>query len=105
MEIPAQNPTGFQVWIQERDGNNCTVGFEGWHDEFTDENAAINCFAFGLSTACRLRIFRCLGTDYKWQVLVQENGEWIPDSETGIFFPTLWLPKKQRDLRNDIISS
>ena len=103
LEIPAQTPIGFRVWIQERD-KNYTVGFEGWHDEFADEEVALKCFAFGLSTACRLRVFRCLGTDYKWQVLVQENGEWVADSETGLFFPTLWLPKKQRDLTNDILT-
>src|SRR5438445_8879468 len=72
LEIPAQTPTGFRVWIQERNGD-ITVGFEGWHEEFTDEEPALKCFAFGLSTACRLRVFRCLSTDYKWQVLVQED--------------------------------
>jgi hypothetical protein len=68
LEIPAQSPTGFRVWIQKRSGG-CTVGFEGWHEEFTDEEEALNCFAFGLSEDCRLRVFRCRGTDYKWQVL------------------------------------
>jgi hypothetical protein len=42
--------------------------------------------------------------DYKWQVLVQEDGQWIADSETGLLFPTLFLPKKQRDLHNDIVA-
>lgn len=103
LEIPAQTSTGFRVWIREQ-GKKITVGFEGWHEEFTDEEAALKCFAFGLSTTCRLRVFRCLGTDYKWQVLVNENGEWVADSETGLLFLTLWLPKRQRVLRNEIIS-
>ena len=102
LEIPAQTPTGFRVWIHERNGD-ITVGFEGWHEEFADEEAALKCFAFGLSTACRLRVFRCLSTDYKWQVLVQKDGQWIAVSETGLLFPTFWLPKKQRDLHNEII--
>jgi len=104
LEIPAQTPTGFRVWIQERSGD-FTVGFEGWHEEFTDEDAALKCFAFGLSTDCRLRVFRCLSTDYKWQVLIQVDGHWVADSETGLLFPTFWLPKKQRDLQNDIINA
>jgi len=82
-----------------------TVGFEGWHEEFTDEAAALNCFAFGLSTACRLRVFRCRGTDYKWQVLHQVDGRWIADSETGLFVFTFWLPREQRELQNDIIKA
>jgi hypothetical protein len=104
LEIPAQSPTGFRVWIREH-GGDITVGFEGWHEEFTDADAALECFAFGLSTSCRLRVFRCLGTDYKWQVLVQSDGQWVVDSETGLLFPTFLLPKKQRDLHNDIIAA
>ena len=103
LEIPAQNPTGFRVWIQEH-GSDFTVGFEGWHEEFTDADAAFKCFAFGLSTARWLRVFRCLNMDYKWQVLVQEDGQWIADSESGLLFPTFFLPKKQRDLHNDIVA-
>jgi hypothetical protein len=101
LEIPAQSPTGFRVWIQDYSGG-FTVGFEGWHEQFTDEDAAFQCFAFGMSTACRLRVFRCLSMDYKWQVLVEVDGEWVADSETGLLFPTFLLPKKQRDLQNDI---
>ena len=59
LEIPAQSSTGFRVWIRES-GSDFTVGFAGWHEEFTDADAAFKCFAFGLSTACRLRVFRCL---------------------------------------------
>ncbi len=104
LEIPAQRPTGFRVWIREG-VSDFTVGFEGWHEEFADGDAAFKCFAFGLSTACRLRVFRCLGMDYKWQVLVQQDGQWIADSETGLLFPTLFLPKQQRDLHNDIVTA
>jgi hypothetical protein len=104
LEIPAQSPTGFRVWIQERLGG-CTVGFEGWHEEFTDEEEALNCFAFGLSEDCRLRVFRCRGTDYKWQVLHHVDGRWVTDSETGMFVFTFWLRKEQRELQNDIIKA
>jgi hypothetical protein len=37
-------PTGF------------TVNFEGWHEEFTSEDEALDCFAFGLSPNCRLAV-------------------------------------------------
>jgi hypothetical protein len=30
LEIPAQSPTGFRVWIHER-ADGYTVGFDGWH--------------------------------------------------------------------------
>ncbi|MES2571322.1 MAG: hypothetical protein V4710_14870 [Verrucomicrobiota bacterium] len=104
LEIPAQSPTGFRVSIYDH-GGHFTVGFEGWHEEFTDAEAALECFAFGLSTSCRLRVFSCFGNDYKWQVLVQVEGEWVAESETGLLFPAFLLPKKQRDLHNDMITA
>ncbi len=57
VSIPAQKPSGFAVSIQE-DGDEFVVAFEGWHERFKDADEALNCFAFGLSTACRLRVLR-----------------------------------------------
>jgi hypothetical protein len=104
LEVPARRVSGFRVWIQERNAG-CTVGFEGWHEEFKDEDSALRCFAFGLSTACRLRVFRCRGTDYKWQVLHQVEGDWVIDSETGLFILTFWFRREERELQNNIINS
>lgn len=104
LEIPAQSPTGFSVWIHEGP-DGCTVGFDGWHEEFTDADEALNCFAFGLSTACRLRVFSREGTDYMWQVLHKVDGQWVADSETGLVVFPFWREGVQRDLQNDIISA
>src|SRR6266852_9891662 len=98
LEIPAQTPTGFRVWIQERSGD-FTVGFEVWHEEFTDEDAALKCFAFGLTTDCRLSVFRCLSTDYKWQVLVHMDGRWVADSETVCYSPRFGYRKSRGTYR------
>lgn len=103
LEISAQSPTGFRVWIQEQP-DGYTVGFDGWHEEFTDGDEAFNCFAFGLSAACRLRVFRRGSTDYKWQVLHQVDGQWVADSETGLFIFPFWRQRVQRELQNDIIN-
>ncbi len=46
---------GFSVWLHERDGA-FVVGFDGWHEHFDSEAEALNCFSFGLSGDCRLKI-------------------------------------------------
>jgi hypothetical protein len=102
LEVPAQSPTGFCVWILDRP-DKYTVGFEGWHEEFEDADEALDCFTFGLSNACLLRIFRRGETDYKWLVLQRENGEWVSDSETGLLLFPFWRRCVQRDLQNDIL--
>jgi hypothetical protein len=102
LEIPAQTPTGFSVWIQER-ADGCTVGFEGWHEEFASPDESLKCFAFGLSRDCLLRVSRRGNVDFKWQVFHQENGKWVADSETGLLVFRFWRRTVRRDLQNDII--
>jgi hypothetical protein len=67
-------PTGF------------TVNFEGWHEEFTSEDEALNCFAFGLSPNCRLAVVLRGHAETKWVVESLKDGKWTPDSETGLLF-------------------
>src|SRR6266496_4410782 len=43
LEVPAQTRNGFRVWIRERAGRD-TVGFEKWHEEFTNAASAFNFF-------------------------------------------------------------
>jgi hypothetical protein len=38
--------------------NTYTVSFAGWHEDFRDKDEALNCFAFGLTTDCRLKEYR-----------------------------------------------
>lgn len=67
-----------------------TVNFEGWHEEFTDEDEALNCFAFGLSQDCRLAVVLRGNTETKWTVERLEDGTWTADSETGLLFQPFW---------------
>src|SRR5688572_10118904 len=51
-----------------------TVSFEGWHEDFDDEEEALNCFVFGLSDECRLKECRRGGFAYKWTVESRQDG-------------------------------
>ena len=51
--VESETPSGFEVWLSENNPWH-TVGFDGWHEEFTGEEEALNCFVFGLSDDYRL---------------------------------------------------
>ena len=104
LEVPAQTRDGFRVWIQQQ-SRHYTVGFEKWHKGFTNAESAFNCFMFGLSDACRLRVLSCGGVDYKWQVQHRLGGRWITDSETGMFLYPFWGKRRERFLQNNIIKA
>ena len=79
--LPASDE-GFTVGLTV-DQDSYTVSFDGWHEEFHEKEDALNCFAFGLSSDCRLKEHRRGNFKYKWTVESKENGKWVP---TGSYF-------------------
>jgi hypothetical protein len=95
--------TGFNASFDV--GNNrYTVSFNGWHEEFEDASEALDCFAFGLSDECRLKEGRRGSSAYRWTVESKQNGEWVADSETGLFFFPFWKRARVVYLQNNLIS-
>jgi hypothetical protein len=80
-----------------------TVSFSGWHEEFQDEQEAIDCFGFGLSERCRLKVLQRGRMSYKWVVQSRTDQGWTSDSETGLIFFPFWLPKRERHLQNHVV--
>jgi|GEM_PF-2755409 len=67
-------PTGFAVSLFVHSDMAYTVYFDSWHEEFTQAEEALECFAFGLSDQCRLKVSKRGGKPYKWTVESQEDG-------------------------------
>jgi len=80
-----------------------TVHFNGWHENFENEEKALNCFAFGLSNECRLKEFRRGSEPYKWTLEYEEDGDWIEDSTVGQFISAFWKKETVHYLQNDLI--
>lgn len=100
--LPASSD-GFGVQLSAG-SNSYVVSFEGWHDDFDREDDALNCFAFGLSSECRLKVWSFAGFDYKWTLEHFEDGAWIEDSTVGLLVVPL-CKRRFRYLQNNIILS
>jgi len=94
---------GFTVWITDLT-SAYRVGFDGWHNEFTDEYEALDRFAFGLSEDCRLEVTSRGTTEYKWTLQAYERGEWVSYDTTGLVFFPYWRRKKVEYRRNYVIA-
>ncbi|HZA65727.1 MAG TPA: hypothetical protein VE592_02195 [Geminicoccaceae bacterium] len=100
--VMPRDESGFEVGLRE-DRDGYTVNFDGWHEAFEDREAALNCFAFGLSSGCRLHVevrgaFRC-----KWVLEYEANGQWYEDSTVGLIFFPFWRRPKTIYLQNHLI--
>jgi hypothetical protein len=67
IEVGPADETGFAVILEET-GDDTTVYFEGWHEDFENLEEAVQCFGFGLSEACRLRVTQRGSSPTGWAV-------------------------------------
>lgn len=93
---------GFDVGVH-LDNHGFTVSFDGWHEHFATEDEALECFAFGLSDACRLEVSYRGELPTSWTVQTFKNGEWISESTTGLLLVPFWRSKSIRHLQNHLI--
>ena len=80
--IEPSNEFGFAASLEVRQGSH-TVSFDGWHEHFESGEEALDCLAFGLSPACRLKIAFRGASACSWTVQSMHAGEWVDDSTVG----------------------
>lgn len=99
--VACDNTESFEVYMF-RSGSEFTVGFDGWHEHFSSEEDALNCFAFGLSEECHLKVVTRGTMDCRWTLQFFEEGSWQDDTETGLIFVPFWKKAKTEYRRNTI---
>ncbi|MEX2247412.1 MAG: hypothetical protein WEC75_12090 [Dehalococcoidia bacterium] len=104
IEILPVAADGFSVSLRVA-ADRFGVSYEGWHEDFDDPTEALDCLAFGLSDACRLKVCSRGGFDYKWTLESRESGDWVEDSTTGLLLFPFWRSARVRYLQNRLISA
>jgi len=105
IEVIPSKPDGFLVSFYKH-GDEFTVGYGGWHETFSEPEKALTCFAFGLSSDCRLLV-TCRGRfEYRWVVERRIDGLWTKIDETGLLvLIPFWRPKSIKILSNDMLTA
>ena len=97
--VHAPVPAGFDVWISEE----LIVGYDGWHEHFDTPEKALECFAFGFSDQCRLRVSYRGKFAHKWTLESLVGGQWVEDSTTGLLFFPFWRTARVEYLQNGLL--
>jgi hypothetical protein len=101
IEVLPPEQSGFPVALfVERNGY--TVHFSGWHENFESPRDALNCFSYGLSGDCRLRVTYRGSMAHRWILEEHRNGRWVAESTTGLFFFPFWRRARTVVLQNRI---
>jgi hypothetical protein len=93
LTVTCDNEDSFAVSIYETDGG-FQVSFDGWHEEFDELATAQDCFAFGLSPKCRLKVTLRGNMEHKWTVQSEKPDGWADDTTTGLLFFPIWQSKR-----------
>jgi len=91
--IHPSDTDGFEVSLFTSN-QEYSVFFGGWHEQFASEEEALNCLAFGLSAACRLRVEYRGKVAYRWAVEALEDGQWRTDSTVGLLVFPYWRRRR-----------
>ncbi len=100
--IHPPNEDGFSITLLIDDCYE--VNFEGWHEEFTDPQEALDCIAFGLSPKCRLKVSSRGDYDHRWTLEFAADDGWTEESTTGLLFYPFWRKPSERYLQNQLFS-
>ncbi len=93
LRVLCKNPSSFEVSIRELD-SRFLVCFDGWHEEFDIQKTALDCFAFGLTDHCRLKVVMRGSMECAWTVQSRGTNGWDDDSTTGLLLIPFWRPRR-----------
>ncbi len=97
--VHAPAPGGFDVSISA----DLVVGFDGWHEHFDTPERALDCFAFGFSDRCRLKVTYRGSFACRWTLESIEDGQWVEDSTTGLLFFPFWRAPRVEYRQNALL--
>lgn len=99
--VSCKNPESFDVSFYAS-SEGFQVGFDGWHEHFEAEEDALNCFAFGFSKECRLKVVTRGSMECSWTLQAWQDDTWVDDTTTGLFFIPFWR-SKQIEYRHNLL--
>ncbi|QUJ77351.1 hypothetical protein KDD17_04940 [Sulfitobacter albidus] len=99
--VSCNNAESFDISFQAF-GSEFQVSFDGWHEHFENEEEALNCFTFGLSQECRLKVTKRGAMECSWTVQAWQGDTWVNDTTTGLILIPFWRPK-QIEYRHNLI--
>ena len=86
--VPAVSDEGFAVRLRMVHDRQYVVSYDDWQHTFDRSEDAYDCFEYGLSDSCRLKITLRGDEPIRWHVEKWEYGMWVPGHH----------PRKRRSL-------
>ena len=76
--VPAATDEGFVVRLRMEHDRRFVVEFDAWQHTFDRAEDAYDCFEYGLSDSCRLKVTYRGDAPIAWDAEKREYGLWVP---------------------------
>src|SRR5438874_13740503 len=94
----------YEAVIRQARTGEYTVWLDSWHEEFQEYPPARDCFLFGLSDRCRIKVFKKASFRFRWVLEYRNGAEWIEDSSTMLLFYPFWRKTTFQYLTNNSLN-
>jgi hypothetical protein len=99
LTVEPAGAAGFPASLSDA-GAGFVVALAGWRQSFRCLAGALECFALGLTPACRLRVCRRGRVAYRWTLQHRRGDTWTDDSTTGRLLYPFWRRREVIYLQN-----
>lgn len=96
------SPAGFTVTLQALGPRRFRVTYDGWSQTFDRAEDAYDCFEYGLSDSCRLRVTYRGNEAVAWQIEKREYGLWMPGRRVARRLVPFWRRQRVEHRQNRV---
>ena len=102
ISVPAIDRSGFDVRLRVVESREFIVTYEGWFETFGRAEDAYDCFEYGLSDSCRLRVTYRGTLPVAWQIEKRDYGVWMPGRIVRRRLVPFWRPARVERRQNRV---
>lgn len=103
--VRASDANGFDVSLRVVEPRRFVVSYEGWFETFGRAEDAYDCFEYGLSDSCRLRMTFRGETPVAWQIEKRDYGVWMPGRVVRRRLAPFWRRARIERRQNRVFTS
>ena len=103
--VPSADPSGFTVSLRVTGPRTFLVSYDGWFQTFGRAEDAYDCFEYGLSDSCGLRVTLRGLTPVAWQIEKRDYGVWMPGRSVRRRLVPFWRRARIERRQNRVFRS
>jgi hypothetical protein len=103
VRIPPCSTEGFEVAVEQVWENHFMVSLGRWRQDFYTAQEAVECFLFGLTNRCRLKVESKNSVPFRWTVEQWSDPSWSERSTCATWSYRFLTPPTTAYYQNDLL--